>query len=1183
MTQSLSIKDANEAVAQIAYRLSETISIYPITPSSPMAEHCDEWSSQRKPNLWGVVPEVTQMQSEGGVAGAVHGALLGGTLTTTFTASQGLLLMIPNMYKIAGELLPFCMHVTARSLATQGLSIFGDHSDVMACRQTGFAMLASNSVQEAHDMAAVCHAATLKCRVPFMHFFDGFRTSHEINTYEPLPEEVIKDLIDEKAISDFRKRGMSPDDPFIHGTAQNPDVYFQGREASNPFYHVLPEAVTEAMNKLGKATGRHYSLVDYAGDPEADRVVVVMGSGAETCEQTANWLNQNGEKVGVIKVRLYRPFPLDAFIDAIPASVKSIAVLDRTKEPGSLGEPLYQDVITALAQRPLRREITVVGGRYGLGSKEFDPAMAKAVFDNLKADAPKTGFTVGIIDDVTNTSLPVSEDFDLEAPDIFRAVFFGLGSDGTVGANKNSIKIIGEETDNYAQAYFVYDSKKSGAMTVSHLRFGPRAIQAPYLIKNARFVGCHQWQFMRQYDLLKYAAENAVFLLNSPYGPEKVWNHLPHEVQEAMIRKNVQLYTIDAYHVAKEAGMGGRTNTIMQTCFFAISGILPKDEAIAQIKKAIKKTYGKKGEAIVQKNYAAVDAAVANLYEIPLPATPTSEDVIPPTVAAEAPDFVKNITAIMMRGEGDRLPVSALPIDGCWPTDTARWEKRNIATEIPIWDPEICIQCGKCAMICPHATIRAKYYPEEAAADAPEEFRSTAFRSRNNPGNLFTIQVAPEDCTGCGLCVTICPAKDKANPRRKAINMEPHEDCVERERKNYDFFLDLPAPPRAELGLTVKDSQLREPLFEYSGACAGCGETPYIKLLTQLFGDRLLVANATGCSSIYGGNLPTTPYSKNADGRGPAWANSLFEDNAEFGYGIRLAADRKGDIARHYLQRCASELGDNLVREILHAPQQTEEQIFAQRDRVAVVKNRLKLVNTPESRVLLDLADFLVKKSVWCIGGDGWAYDIGFGGLDHVLASGRNVNILVLDTEVYSNTGGQSSKSTPLAAVAKFAAGGKATPKKDLGMIAMGYGNVFVASVAMGAKDSQVVQAMAEAESFDGPSLIIAYSHCIAHGYNLNFGPEQQKKAVASGHWPLYRYDPRRTLTGEPALKLDSPPPKIPLREYIENEVRYRMLMNSEPDRSAELIRQAQERVQEKAARYQLMASAGTANDEDAN
>jgi pyruvate-ferredoxin/flavodoxin oxidoreductase len=1181
MTQSLSIKDANEAVASVAYRLSETVSIYPITPSSPMAEHCDEWSSQGKPNLWGVVPEVTQMQSEGGVAGAVHGALLGGTLTTTFTASQGLLLMIPNMYKIAGELLPFCMHVTARSLATQGLSIFGDHSDVMACRQTGFAMLASNSVQEAHDLAAVTHAATLKCRVPFMHFFDGFRTSHEINTYQPLPEELLKDLMDEKAISDFRKRGMSPDDPFIHGTAQNPDVYFQGREACNPFYHALPEAVTWAMKKLGEATGRHYSLVDYSGAPDADRVVVVMGSGAETCEQAAEWLNKHGEKVGVVKIRLYRPFPLEAFLDAIPATVKSIAVLDRTKEPGCLGEPLYQDVITALAMANERRQIKVIGGRYGLGSKEFSPAMAKAVFDNLKAREPKAGFTVGIIDDVTNTSLPIDEDFDLESPDVFRAVFFGLGSDGTVGANKNSIKIIGEETDNYAQAYFVYDSKKSGAMTVSHLRFGPKPIQAPYLIKNARFVGCHQWQFMRQYDLLKYAAENAVFLLNSPYGPEKVWDHLPREVQETMIRKNIQLYSIDAYQVAKQAGMGGRTNTIMQTCFFAISGILPKDEAIAQIKKAIQKTYGKKGESIVKKNFEAVDAAVANLYEIPLSASPTSEDLIPATVANAAPDFVKNITAVMMRGEGDRLPVSAIPVDGCWPTDTARWEKRNIATEIPIWDPEICIQCGKCAMICPHATIRAKYYPEEAAADAPESFRSTEFRSRNNPGNLFTIQVAPEDCTGCGLCVTICPAKDKANPRRKAINMEPHEENVARERENYDFFLDLPAPPRSELSLTVKDSQLREPLFEYSGACAGCGETPYLKLLSQLFGDRLIIANATGCSSIYGGNLPTTPYAKNADGRGPVWANSLFEDNAEFGYGLRLATDRKAVIAKHYLKRCSTDLGDNLVREILHAPQQTEEQIFAQRDRVAVVRNRLKTVNSPDARALLDLADFLVKKSVWCVGGDGWAYDIGFGGLDHVLACGRNVNILVLDTEVYSNTGGQSSKSTPLAAVAKFAAGGKATPKKDLGMIAMGYGNVFVASVAMGAKDSQVVQAMAEAESYDGPSLIIAYSHCIAHGYNLNFGPEQQKKAVASGHWPLYRYDPRRTFTGEPALKLDSPPPKIPLREYTENEVRYRMLMNSEPDRAAELLRQAQERVQEKSARYQLLASAGAANEEE--
>lgn len=1176
MTKTTAIKDANEAVASVAYRCSESISIYPITPSSPMAEHCDEWSSQGKPNLWGIVPEVTQMQSEGGVAGAVHGMLLAGSLTTTFTASQGLLLMIPNMYKIAGELTPFCMHVTARSLAGQGLSIFGDHGDVMACRQTGFAMLASNSVQEAHDLAAVAHAATLTCRVPFMHFFDGFRTSHEINTFLPLPEDALKAMIDEKAVSAHRKRSLTPDDPFIHGTAQNPDVYFQGREASNPFYLAVPDAVRAAMQQLGEATGRQYNLVDYEGDPEAENVVIVMGSGAETCEQASHWLNENGGKTGVVKVRLYRPFPLEDFLAALPASVKRIAVLDRTKEPGSLGEPLYLDVMTALMQGNSGKPLPlVIGGRYGLGSKEFDPAMAKAVFDNLAAKEPKHGFTVGIIDDVTHSSLAVDEEFDLEKKDVFRAVFFGLGSDGTVGANKNTIKIIGEETDNQAQAYFVYDSKKSGAMTVSHLRFGPNPITAPYLIKNAQFVGCHQWQFMRQYDLLKYAADNAVFLLNSPYGPEKVWAHLPRDVQETMIRKNIRLYTIDAYDVAKEANMGGRINTIMQTSFFAISGILPSEEAITQIKDAIRKTYGKKGEAIVQRNFKAVDASIANLFEIPLPASAASEIEMPATVPAEAPDFIRNVTAMMMRGEGDRLPVSALPVDGCWPTDTTRWEKRNIATDIPIWDPDICIQCGKCALVCPHATIRAKYYPEDALEDAPACFRSTAFKSRERPGNLFTIQVAPEDCTGCGLCVTICPAKNKANPRRKAINMESHEENMEQERVNYRFFLDLPAPPRDELDLTVKDSQLREPLFEYSGACAGCGETPYIKLLSQLFGDRLLIANATGCSSIYGGNLPTTPYAKNRDGRGPAWANSLFEDNAEFGYGLRLATDSKAQIARDYLKRCTGIVGENTVRELLNAAQRTEEQIFAQRDRVEVLKNRLQGQPGDDARILLELADYLVKKSVWCIGGDGWAYDIGFGGLDHVLACGRNLNILVLDTEVYSNTGGQSSKSTPLAAVAKFAAGGKATPKKDLGMIAMGYGNVYVASVAFGAKDSQVVQALSEAESYDGPSLVIAYSHCIAHGYNMNFGMDQQKKAVQSGHWPLYRYDPRRALEGEPPLKLDAPAPKIPLRDYVENEVRYRMLMNSQPDRAADLIRAAQQRVEERAALYQSLAKPG--------
>lgn len=1175
------ITDANEAAASSAYRLSETIAIYPITPSSNMAEHCDEWASKQKPNLWDTVPEVTEMQSEAGAAGTVHGLLQAGTLTSTFTASQGLLLMIPNMYKIAGELTPFAMHVSARALATHALSIFGDHSDVMACRQTGFALLASNNAQEAHDMAAIAHAASLESRVPFLHFFDGFRTSHEVNTYNALDDDTLRALVSQEAIDAFRQRGLTPDAPVLRGTAQNPDVFFQAREASNPFYKACPGITQQVMDRFAELTGRHYRLFEYYGDPDAEEVVIVMGSGTETLEQTAQHLNQNGRKTGVLKVRLYRPFDLAAFAAVLPASVRSIAVMDRTKEPGAPGEPLYLDVVCALQEAREQQIISaqphVIGGIYGLGSKEFNPAMAKAVFDELRKDQPKKHFTVGIEDDVTNHSLAVDPTFDLEAEDGFSGVFIGLGSDGTVGANKNSIKIIGEETDNFAQAYFVYDSKKSGGMTISHLRFGPQPVKAPYLIQNAQFVGCHQWHYLDQFDILKYAAPGAILLLNSPYGPDKVWDHLPREVQQGIHEKELKLYVIDAYNVSKEAGMRGRINTIMQTAFFAISGILPSDEAIAKIKGAIDKTYGKKGRQIVEMNFAAVDAAVDNLHQVdPLPEV-SSDVSMRKAVASQAPDFVKKVTAVMLQQEGDRLPVSAFPVDGTWPTATSQWEKRNIAREIPIWDPEVCIQCGKCAFVCPHAAIRAKAYPADSVnGNTPEAFQNVPFRSKEFADHLYTIQVAPEDCTGCGVCVTVCPAKNKAQPKLKAINMQSHDEHLETERENYDFFLNLPGVSRESLGLTVKESQLRDPLFEYSGACAGCGETPYVKLLTQLFGDRLLIANATGCSSIYGGNLPTTPFSVDACGRGPAWNNSLFEDNAEFGFGLRLATDKKAEMAAGLLKRLAPQIGDTRVRDLLEADQSSESGISEQRSRVAELKKIIGDIDSNESRGLQLLADYLVKKSVWCLGGDGWAYDIGFGGLDHVIASGRNINILVMDTEVYSNTGGQSSKATPMGAVAKFAAAGKATGKKDLGMIAMGYGHVYVASVASGARDAQTVKAFAEAESYDGPSLILAYSHCIAHGYNLNYGPAQQKAAVNSGHWPLYRYDPRRADNDETPLQLDSPAPKQSFRQYAEAEVRYRMLMTANPERAEALMKQADKDIADRRHRYEVLADKAT-------
>jgi len=1178
ITSRDSMFDANEAVASVAYRASEVIAIYPITPSSGMAELCDEWSAVGRGNIWQDVPQVVQLQSEGGVAGAIHGSLQTGAMCTTFTASQGLLLMIPNMYKIAGELTPFCMHVSARAVATHALSIFGDHSDVMACRQTGFAMLASNTVQEAQDLACIAHAATLKSRMPFLHFFDGFRTSHEINKIKTLPDEVVDAMIDPEAIRRIRANSLSPDHPTIRGTAQNPDVFFQAREAVNPFYDVLADVVEDEMAKFAELTGRKYSIYEYEGPEDAEGLIVMMCSGAETAAETAAYLNAQGRKLGVLKIRLFRPFDLKRLVAAIPRTVRRIAVLDRCKEPGALGEPLFTEVLAAIEEARQSGLLAdsfcpaVIGGRYGLGSKDFTPAMAKAVFDELYAKQPKRRFTVGIVDDVTGLSLPVEEDFDIEPEQVIRAVFYGLGSDGTVGANKNSVKIIGEGTDNYAQGYFVYDSKKSGAVTISHLRFGPEVIRAPYLIKNASFVACHQAQFLDQYDVLESAAAGGVFLLNSIYPADKIWAHLPQEVQSTLLEKQLHFYVIDAYAVARQAGMGGRINTIMQTCFFAISGVLEKEVAIVKIKQAIEKTYGKKGPELVQKNFAAVDQTLAALEEVVVPDSVTASYTMPPVVSPEAPDYVQNVTSVMLQNKGDHLPVSVFRPDGVWDVGTSRWEKRNIAQEIPIWDPEVCIQCNKCVQSCPHAAIRSNFYDADELASAPDGFRSVDFRAKDYPDKQFTIQVAPEDCTGCSLCVAVCPAKNKANPREKAINMRMQAPLLEEERANYDFFLSLPKPDRATLKDDVKFTQFKEPLFEYSGACAGCGETPYLKMLTQICGDRLLMANATGCSSIYGGNLPTTPYTCNADGRGPAWANSLFEDNAEFGLGMRVALDKLVAIAKGLLQTLAPELDAGLVEALQNADQSDEAGIAAQRERVAELKTALSAMQSKQAKRLLDVTDYLVEKSVWIVGGDGWAYDIGFGGLDHVIASGRNVNVLVLDTEVYSNTGGQASKSTPIGAIAKFAASGKAVGKKDLGLIAMNYGNVYVARVAMGAKDTQTVNAIYEAMRHPGPSLIIAYSHCIAHGYNLSSGMEQQKLAVNTGAWPLYRYDPARVEIGENPLKLDSRKPKEPLYVYTDNEARFRMLKMKDPDRAKELGKLAQTFVDERFELYERLA-----------
>jgi pyruvate-ferredoxin/flavodoxin oxidoreductase len=1169
--------DGNEAAASIAYRVNEICAIYPITPSSTMGELADQWASEGRTNIWGTVPHVIEMQSEGGAAGAVHGALQTGALTTTFTASQGLLLMIPNMFKIAGELTPAVFHVAARSLAAQALSIFGDHSDVMAARMTGWAMLCSSSVQEAHDLALIAQNATLASRIPFVHFFDGFRTSHEVSKIEMLADDEVRAMIDDDLVCAHRRRALNPNRPVVRGVAQNPDVYFQGRETVNPYYAALPGHVQRAMDRFGELTGRHYRLFDYFGDPRAERVLVLMGSGVETARETVDSLNARGAKLGVVQVHLFRPWSGEDLLAAVPLTARAIAVLDRTKEPGAAGEPLYQDVMTACAEALAagRRGSMprILGGRYGLSSKEFTPAMVKAVFDNLDGAAPKNHFTVGINDDVSQTSLEYDREFITEADDVVGCVFYGLGADGTVGANKNSIKIIGEETSGYAQGYFVYDSKKSGSKTTSHLRFGPRPIRSAYLVQRARFVACHQFQFVDQIDMLREAVDGAVFLLNSPFDRDRVWDELPPGMQAELIRKKIRFYVIDADKVAAEAGMPGRINTIMQTCFFAISGVLPRDEALAKIKGAIEATYGRKGTELVAQNFSAVDRALEHLAEVPLPDAVSSTRRLPPVVPPHAPVFVRDVTAMMMAGRGDELPVSALPADGTYPSGTTQWEKRNVSDSVPQWQPAVCIQCGQCAIVCPHAAIRVRYYDEAALSGAPNAFASAPLVGRGFPNLRFTLQVAVEDCTGCELCVEACPARSLDSAGVRAINMTSKGPLLEAERRNLAFFSTLPdnRPGALEASL-VRGIQYLTPLFEYSGACAGCGETPYLQLLTRLFGDRLLVANATGCSSIYGGNLPTTPWAANRDGRGPAWANSLFEDNAEFGLGYRLSLDKQREHAEELLAALAPQLGAPLVAAILEARQLTQDEVDAQRRRVAALDGELARIADPRAATLRTLAEHLVRRSVWIVGGDGWAYDIGYGGLDHVLASGRNVNILVLDTEVYSNTGGQASKATPRGAVAKFAAAGKRGRKKDLGLMAVAYGNVYVAQVAMGASAQQTVDAFVEAEAHDGPSIIIAYSHCIAHGINMRFGMRQQKLAADCGHWPLYRYRPASDGRTHEEFVLDSVAPSIPIKTYAYNEIRYKMLSYTRPEVARQLLELAQEDVDQRWRVYTSLA-----------
>ncbi len=1191
MNREMVMTDANEATAYVAYRLSEVIAIYPITPSSPMGEFADQWMAERVPNVWGTIPSVNEMQSEGGAAGAVHGALQAGALTSTFTASQGLLLMIPNMYKIAGELTPTVFHVSARSLAASALSIFGDHQDVMATRQTGWALISSNSVQEAQDIAAISTAATLRARVPFLHFFDGFRTSHEINKMERLTDEDLLQFVNQEMIFEHRKRALTPDRPVLRGTAQNPDVYFQARETVNRYYNEVERIVSEEMDRFADLTGRQYHTIEYYGAKDAEKVIVIMGSGVETASETAAFLNARGEKVGVIDVRLFRPFPVESFVKALPATVKKIAVLDRTKEAGSIGEPLYQDVINALRVgedlgiNPFMQMPLVIGGRYGLSSKDFNPAMVKGVYDELDAEKPRRQITVGINDDVTHLSISYDPEFEILPKNVVQALFYGLGSDGTVGANKNSIKIIGIETPNYAQGYFEYDSKKSGGITVSHLRFGPEPIKAPYFIApgQANFIGCHQVSFVDRYDMLKYARPGSVFLLNSIYGPDEVWDTLPKEMQKSLIDKKIRFYVIDAYDVAEKAGMGNRINTIMQTCFFAISGVLPKDEAIDAIKHSIYKTYHKKGDAVVQQNYDAVDSSIRNMHEVKLPAEVTATVGRKPGVPAEAPAYVRETLGALIDLEGNDVPVSQMPDDGTFPTATTKWEKRNIALEIPVWNPQLCIQCAKCSFVCPHASIRTKVYPNELLEKAPRTFKHVFSKSGNwKEGYSYTVQVAPEDCTGCGLCVENCPGKDKTDPSIHAIMLQPQPPLREQEAENFRFFLDIPHFDRADVPLTtVKNSQMFEPLFEFSGACGGCGETPYIRLVSQLFGDRMIVANATGCSSIYGGNLPTTPWAVNGEGRGPAWSNSLFEDNAEFGLGMRFTLDKFNEFAKELLQKKADVVGKELAEEILNASQKTEGEIRDQRARVAKLKNNLEGTKDADLLQLQSLADYLIRKTVWIMGGDGWAYDIGFGGLDHVLASGKDINVLVLDTEVYSNTGGQSSKSTPRAAVAKFASNGKDKPKKDLGQIAMTYGNIYVARVAMGYNDGQVLKALVEADSYEGPSLVIAYSHCISHGIDMRKGLIQQKAAVNSGAWVTYRYDPRREEIGKNPLQLDSKAPTIKVADYAYSENRYRMLLQSDEQRAEELMRGAQQDADRRWKIYEQLAAMDYSNPEE--
>jgi pyruvate-ferredoxin/flavodoxin oxidoreductase len=1170
--------DGNEAAASVAYRCNELCCIYPITPSSPMAELADEWSSLGRPNVWGTVPGVVEMQSEGGAAGALHGALQGGALATTFTASQGLLLMIPNMYKVAGELTAAVLHVAARSLATQALSIFGDHSDVMAVRQTGFALLASASVQEAHDLALVAQAATLGTRVPFVHFFDGFRTSHELNTIEPLSDDDLRALLPEELIRAHRARALSPERPFIRGTAHNPDTFFQARETVNPFYARTPAIVQDAMDRLAERTGRHYGLVDYSGHPDAERALVLMGSGGETARETAAFLQARGERVGVAQVRLYRPFPAQELARALPATVRRVAVLDRTKEPGSHGEPLYLDVLAALSEahadgerEPLQH---LIGGRYGLSSKEFSPGMVAAVFEELGRERPRRRFTVGITDDVSGTSIPFDASLDIESPETVRAVFFGLGSDGTVGANKNTIKILGSEEGLHAQGYFVYDSKKSGSQTISHLRFGPQPISAPYLVSQAGFVGCHQFGLLERAEVLHRAAPGATLLLNCRHPPERVWDALAREVQERILAKRLELYVIDAGRIARDAGLAGRTNTVLQTCFFAISGVLARERAIERIKTAIERTYGRRGAEVVERNQAAVDRALEGLHKVELPERATSTRASPPIVPEHAPEFVRTVTAAMMAGRGDELPVSALPVDGTYPSGTTAYEKRNIAELVAVWDPDTCIQCGNCSFVCPHSVIRSRYYEPPELEGAPAGFRSAPLNAPGLPDTRYTLQVYVEDCTGCGLCVEACPVSAGGDPVRRAINLDAREPQLAAERESIAFFERLPAADRSRVDFgTVRGTQFLEPLFEFSGACAGCGETPYLKLLSQLFGDRLTIANATGCSSIYGGNLPTTPWTVDEHGRGPAWSNSLFEDNAEFGLGLRLAADLHTELARSRLLDLRDTVGPELVDEILAAPQLRESELRAQRERIAELQRRLNGLDGPAVDDLRSVLDHLIRRSVWIVGGDGWAFDIGSGGLDHVLASGRDVNVLVLDTEVYSNTGGQTSKATPLGAVAKFAAAGKTMPTKDLALQAIAYADVYVARVAMGADPQQTLRAFREAEAYDGPSLLIAYSPCIAHGYDMRDGLDQQYRAVASGHWPLIRYDPVARAAGGNPFLLDSPRPRMPLADYRKGELRFRALANADPVRAERLLGLAQRAADQRWVTYEEMAT----------